>query len=267
MSVVLQVIREQLNHIDLIFRLALFEAKGKYQTHYLGVLWNIIQPLLVILTYWLVFGLGIRGGSPVGDTPYFVWLIAGLIPWLFISPSIVRGANSVYAKISLVSKMNFPVSVLPAISIVGNMFDFLVMLLLQALILLVYRINPGLYVLQLPYYMICTFVFLYAFTLLFSTMSTIVRDVQSILQSAVRMMLYLLPILWDVHRLPEMVVTVLKLNPFFYIITGFRQTFLGEGWFFEDPIYTIYFWVTTLFFLYLGSTLHMKFRHKFVDYL
>jgi teichoic acid transport system permease protein len=267
MIFVLHIIKEQLKHIDLIFRLAFFETKSKYQTHYLGAIWKIIQPLTIIVTYWFVFGIGIRGGSPIGDTPYFVWLIVGLIPWLFISPSIIQGANSIYAKLNLVSKMNFPVSVLPSITIIGNSFDFVIMLLAQGLILFIYNINPGIYLLQLPYYILCTFLFLYSFTLLFSTISTLVRDVQSTLQSVVRTMFYLLPVVWDVHKLPEKVVTILKLNPAFYIITGFRQTFLGKGWFFEDIIYTVYFWVTTLLILYLGSILHIKFRNKFVDYL
>jgi len=267
MTFVFRIVKEQLKHIHLIFRLAFFEIKSKYQMHYLGSLWQIIQPATIIAVYWFVFGIGIRGGSPIGDTPYFVWLIVGLIPWLFISASIVQGSNSIYSKISLVSKMNFPVSVLPSISIVGNSFNFVFMLLAVGIILYIYKITPGIYLLQLPYYLLCTFLFLYSFTLLFSIISTIIRDVQNTLQSVVRMMLYLLPIVWDVHKLPEKIVTILKLNPVFYIIIGFRDTFLGGKWFFEDLLYTIYFWVTTLLILYLGSILHLKFRNKFVDYL
>jgi teichoic acid transport system permease protein len=267
MIFVFHIIKEQLKHIHLIFRLAFFEMKSKYQMHYLGILWQILQPITIITIYWFVFGIGIRGGSPVGDTPYFVWLIVGLIPWLFISPSIVQGANSIYTKINLVSKMNFPVSVLPSISIIGNSFNFFILLFIQGVILFKYKINPGIYLLQLPYYLFCTFLFLYSFTLLCSTISTLVRDFQNVLQSIVRMMLYLLPIVWNVHQLPEKIVTILKLNPIFYIIMGFRQTFLEKSWFFEDVLYTIYFWVTTLFILYLGSILHIKFRNKFIDYL
>ena len=141
------------------------------------------------------------------------------------------------------------------------------MLVILAVILLIYKINSGIFLLQLPYYLICTLVFLYSFTLLSSTISTIVRDYQLILQSIIRMMLYLLPILWDMSNLPNIIVTILKLNPIFYLIEGFRNTFLGLEWFYDDILYTLYFWLVTFIILMFGSILHLKFRSRFVDYL
>lgn len=235
--------------------------------NYLGILWSFLTPLLQILVFWLVFGMGIRSGSPVGDTPFFVWLIIGLVPWFFISPAIMQGSNSIFANISLVSRMKFPVSILPSISIVKNGIIFTIMLNILAVILLIHGTDSGAYLLQLPYYLIALFAFLYSVTLLLSTLATVVRDVQMILQAAMRMLFFLTPIFWDPSNLSETFDTTLQINPLYYLINGFRDTFLGYGWFYENMSYTIYFWVITLFIFHLGTGLHNKFKDKFVDYL
>ncbi|MEH7328562.1 ABC transporter permease, partial [Priestia megaterium] len=185
--------KEQSSNFHLILRLARYDMKGKYQLHYLGAVWQFLTPVIQVLLYWLVFGIGIRGGAPVHGVPFFAWLMVGLIPWFFISPSILQGSNSVYARVSLVSKMKFPVSILPTVTIISNSFQLIVMLVVLAFIFIVYGINPGLHILQLPYYLVSLFVFLFAVTLLGSTISTIVRDFQQALQAIMRMMVYLLP--------------------------------------------------------------------------
>ncbi|KGA96885.1 teichoic acid ABC transporter permease [Alkalihalobacillus alcalophilus ATCC 27647 = CGMCC 1.3604] len=267
MKFVLKVLREQVNHIKLIFRLASYETKSKYQMHYLGILWQFLNPLLQVIVFWIVFGLGIRGGAPVGDTPFFVWLVIGLIPWFFISQTIVQGSNSVYAKVNLVSKMKFPVSILPSVTIVGNSAGFLVMLVLLGIILLVNNIYPTIYLLQFPYYLLCMYMFVFSFTLFSSTISIIIRDYQVLLQSMMRMLFFLTPIFWVPTNMSIIFQELLKLNPFYYIVNGFRMSLLGEGWVFQDYLYTIYFWSLTLFLILVGSFIHVKFRDRFVDYL
>ncbi|MCA1064611.1 ABC transporter permease (plasmid) [Rossellomorea sp. AcN35-11] len=267
MNNVLHIIKEQISNRQLILRLAAYELKSSYRMNYLGLFWSFLVPVLQILVFWVVFGMGIRSGSPVGDTPYFAWLVIGLVPWFYISPSILQGANSVYSKVNLVSKMKFPVSILPSIEIAKNTFNFLIMLGILIIILLSYGINSGLYLLQLPYYLIALFTFLYSVSLLLSTLSTIIRDVQLLLQAAMRMLFFLTPIFWDPNNLPEAFKTTLQLNPLYYLVDGFRNTFLGYSWFFEDMTYTLYFWYLTLLLLFVGAALHAKFKDKFVDYL
>lgn len=267
MSFVWRVLKEQYSNFHLIVRLSSYDIKSTYQMHYLGVLWQFLLPAIQIFLYWFVFGLGIRGGQPVDGVPFFIWLIVGLIPWFFISPSIIQGSNSIYSRVNLVSKMKFPVSLLPSITIMSNAFQFLMMIAVLVLILFIYHINLGIYFIQLPYYMLCLFTFLFAITLLCSTISTIVRDFQLVLQALMRMLLYLSPVLWDTSQLNYVLQFILKLNPLYYIIEGFRDTFLGYGWFYEDWAYTLYFWAFTLFILLIGSAAHIKFRNKFVDYL
>ena len=262
-----QVLKEQFLHLNLIFRLSLYEEKGKYTMHYFGALWQILNPFIQIGVYWLIFGLGIRKGSPVDGTPFFLWLIIGLVPWLYISRTIIQASNSIFAKVNLVSKMHFPVSVLPTIRIIGNSISLIPMIIITIGIAFYYGFFSGAYLFQLIYYLICLYFFLFAITLLLATMTTIIRDVQMMVQSIVRLIMFFLPIVWNVHNFPELFVNILKLNPLFYIIEGFRSSILGGQWFFEDISYTIYFWSISLLILTVGSFLHIKFRNKFVDYL
>lgn len=267
MSAILTLAKEQILHLNLIIRLSIYETKAQYRMHYLGVIWQLLNPLVYISVYWFVFGLGIRGGSPVGETPFFIWLITALIPWLFISPTVNQASNSIYSKVAMVSKMNFPVSVLPTIKMLSNSFSFFILLAITVCITGIYDSFSGVFLVQLPYYLLCMFILIYAITILTSSLATIMRDVQNIVQAIMRMMFFLLPIVWNVEELPDSIVTILKLNPFYYLIEGFRHTLVGGKWFFEDITYTIYFWILTMLILLIGSTIHLKFRNKFVDYL
>jgi teichoic acid transport system permease protein len=262
------VIKEQWDNRALIFRISNFEMRGMYTNHYLGSLWEFITPLLQVVVYWMIFGLGIRGGDDVDGTPFILWLLMGLIPWFLISPSIIQASNSVYQKIGLVSKMKFPVSLLPTISIINNVRNFIVMMLFLFIILAVYGIDYQLHLIQLIYYLFALFAFLFSFSIFSSTLATIVRDYQLLLQSIVRMLFFLTPILWDVSgSAPDWLKGLLQLNPFYYIIDGIRASFLGRYWFFEQPLYFFYFWTLTFAILFIGSKMQVKFKKDFVEYL
>lgn len=261
------ILKEQIAHLGLIFNLAIYEVKSKYQMHYLGFLWQVLNPLVQVGVYWLVFGLGVRQGAPIGEIPFILFLLSGLVPWFFISPTIMQGSNSIYSKVNLVSKMKFPVSVLPSITIVSNTINLFIMLVILQIVFILHGINAGIYLLQLPYYLISMFMFIYAFTLLSSTISALIRDFQLLVQSLMRMLFFLTPIFWSIDSFPETYQRFIELNPFTYIINGFRDTFLGSGWFYEDWVYMFYFWSFTLLVLFLGSILHNNFKYKFVDYL
>ena len=275
MKALLRVLKEQFLSLPLIIRLAAYETKSKYQMNYLGVLWQFLNPLIQMLAYWFVFGIGIRKSSEVvtgvGEVPFIIWMLAGLIPWFFISPTILDGSNSVYKRINMVAKMNFPISSLPSVAIAANLFSYFVMMAIYVIVLLAFGIYPNLQWLEYIYYLFCMIVFMFAFSLFNSTISVLVRDYQFLLQSATRLMFFLLPIFWDIStqlgdKHPALL-NVIKLNPLFYIIDGFRNSFFDGSWFFEDITYTLYFWAFTLLLLTVGSVLHMKFRDRFVDFL
>ncbi|WP_104408217.1 ABC transporter permease, partial [Bacillus licheniformis] len=202
MNALVKILKEQVTSFPLILRLAAYETKSKYQMNYLGVLWQFLNPLIQMLAYWFVFGIGIRKSSEmitgVGEVPFIIWMLAGLIPWFFISPTILDGSNSVYKRINMVAKMNFPISSLPSVAIAANLFSYFVMMAIYVIVLLAFGIYPNLQWLEYIYYLFCMIVFMFAFSLFNSTISVLVRDYQFLLQSVTRLLFFLLPIFWDI---------------------------------------------------------------------
>jgi teichoic acid transport system permease protein len=268
MRSLLHIIKDHIRNFYLILRLSIFELKSSSTNLYLGMLWEVLNPLILISIYWFVFGFGIRGGEEVNGIKYLPWMISGITVWFFISQALLQGSKSIYSRIKVIAKMNFPMSVIPSYVITSRFYQHLILMGIVMVILSLYGYLPSIYSLQLPYFMIANFALLISISLITSTLATIIRDVQMIIQSVVRVLLYLTPILWTTDKLPGSIQTLLKANPIYYIIEGYRSALLGVNWYFiENPLYTLYFWIIVFIFMLAGSMLHLKFSKRFVDLL
>ncbi|MGI2327553.1 ABC transporter permease [Planococcus sp. YIM B11945] len=268
MKSAVKILKEQLQNFYLVRRLSVYELRSLTSGNYLGMAWEIINPAIQILIYWFVFGFGIREREPVGEIPYFQWMFAGILAWFFINQAVMKSSKSIYSKIRMLSKMNFPMSVIPNYVIFAQFYPHLFILGLGMIILQFLGYPISIFYLQLPIYIAGLLVFLFGLALILSTLTTIIRDVQMVLQSVMRMLLYLSPILWPPTLLPDAMQPYMKLNPFYYVIEGYRYSLLGEGWYFlENPVYTAYFVGIILLTFIIGSYLHVKFRSQFIDFL
>ncbi|MEO1781199.1 ABC transporter permease [Enterococcus diestrammenae] len=267
MSEVWLIIKEQVANIRTIFRLSRYEEKATYQSHYLGLLWQILNPAIQIGIYYLVFGVGVNGKNLVDGVPFFGWMLIGMTAWFFINSSMLGGSNSIYRQVNVVSKMKFPLSILPTTNMVSNLSTFWPMTAITIIVLAIFGKYPTIYWTQLIYYFFCMIVLLFAFGVLNSTITVLVRDYHIMLQSVLRLLFYVSGTIWNIENrnLPVWLVKILKLNPFYYIIDGFRDGYLSKGWFWEKGTYGLIFWGMTLIILLVGCHLHLKFRSKFVD--
>ncbi|MGX1826593.1 ABC transporter permease, partial [Heyndrickxia sporothermodurans] len=251
MRSVTTVIKEQINSFYLARRLSVYELKSANRNHYLGILWEIINPMIQISIYWFVFGYGIlhsNGGRQAVELyghkiPYFPWMLSGIVVWFFVNQSITQGSKSIYSRIRMISKMSFPMSVIPTYVIFAKLYQHLMLLAVVLVIFqfLGYPIN--IHYLQLPYFIIATVIFLITLSLITSTLTTIVRDFQMLITSLVRILIYLSPILWPPYNMDSRIVAIMKLNPLFYLIEGYRASILGLSWYpVEHWEYSLYFW-------------------------
>jgi teichoic acid transport system permease protein len=276
MRSLITIVREQISSFYLILRLSAFEMKSANNNNYLGRLWEILNPMIQLSIYWLVFGIGVRGGQKITmengvQVPFFIWMVTGMIVWFFVNPAISKSSKSIYSRLQLISKMSFPMSAIPSFVIMANFYTHLMLVAVVIIFLQFTDFKLSVYYIQLPYFMLATLIFLFALALITSTLSTIVRDVQQIVQAVLRMMLYLTPLLWHTDKFVLKGVDLtflLKLNPLYYLVEGYRASLLGTTWYIvEYAQYTLYFWILILVMLLLGSTLHLKFRNRFVDFL
>lgn len=275
MTAIIQVIKEQIKHFRLIYRLSMYELRSNNKSNYLGIAWEFINPLVQILIYWFVFGYGIRSRADIVMEsglviPFLPWMVIGYALWTFFYQSTIQGSKSIYTRLKMLSKMNFPLSIIPNIPIFSQMFIHFFMLGVVLIVLMIFDISLTIYVVQVVYFLFATVVFCYAISLITSTLSTIIRDVHMFINSTLRMLLYLSPILWntDGADLGSGIQLAMKLNPMHYLIEGYRAGFLGINWYMiENWQFTIYFWTLTFIIMLLGSLLHVRFRRHLIDFL
>lgn len=268
------VIKEQIKNFYLIRRLSLYELKSKNKSNYLGMTWEIINPMIQICIYWFVFGTINQRADievvPGKDVSYITWLIVGFILWNYFYQSIIAGSKSIFSRLGMLSKMKFPMSVVPNYVIFSQLYVHLFMLIITIVLLNLAGIYINIYYLQLIYFIFATFCLIFSISLITSTLSTIIRDVHLFINATLRMFLYLSPVLWPITSIIQnaSIIFIMKLNPLFYLIEGYRAAFFGSGWYFiTNWEYTLYFWLLVFVLFFIGSSLHVKFRRHFIDYL
>lgn len=164
--------------------------------------------------------------------------------------------------------MNFPLSIIPTYVITSQLYTHFMLVILMLVISLISQGWHVINIFTLLYGMFSVTMFLVALGFITSTLSTMLRDIQLLIQSVTRMLFFLTPIFWEPkENMPEAFVFLVKLNPFYYILEIYRSA-VAYG---QSSIifsgYTLYFWGMVIVLFVIGSMLHIKFRKQFVDYL
>ncbi|GEL04708.1 MULTISPECIES: ABC transporter permease [Rummeliibacillus] len=273
MRALIKIIKEQYHSFYLIMRLAKFQLRIDNQNNYLGFAWEILNPAIQMAMYWFVFGFGVRGKENItnghSEIPYIYWMLAGISMWFFINKAILNGSKAIYQKYTMVAKMNFPLSVLPSYIIMGKYYGHLALVGLIMVVFWIKGYYPSIYYIQLIYFLLMSYILAFAITLVTSTLTVVVRDIQMLIQSLLQAMFFLSPILWDRSTsMPHWIQSILQLNPFYYLANGYRASLLYNDWYIvEHWQLTLYNWGLILFLLLIGSTAHFKFRNRFSDFI
>lgn len=260
------ILKEHIINIYLIRRLAEFQIKITNKNNYLGVAWELINPTIQIMIYWFVFGLGFRSNRIIEGTPFIYWLIVGICMWFFINQGILEGTKAITTKYNQVAKMNFPLSILPSYLVVSKFYAHLMLLFIIMLLCAIGGYLPTMYTIQLLIFVPYTLIFTMVISLLTSTLGIIIRDTQMVIQASMRIIFFVSSILY----LPtnQIVLNVIKLNPIYFIVEGYRYSILYHKWFFSDHWKLIIYNLALLLVIYIiGAYLHIKYREKFADYL
>lgn len=268
MKTVLGLPKELWDNRKLIWNLAKNDFKTKYAGSYLGIIWAFVQPIVTIMVYWFVFGLALRSSSP-RPVPFVLWLVAGLIPWFFVQDGWMNGTQALLSYNYLVKKVVFKINILPVVKLLSAFF---VHAFFIAVIILLYAANgyfPDLYYLQLLYYVFCLFVLLIGVSYLTSAVVVFFRDLLQVINIVLQVGVWITPIMWGFEDLglSGILTTILKLNPIYYIVSGYRDCLVYKVWFWEHPLLTLYFWVFTIIILVFGIKSFEKLKVHFADVL
>ena len=269
--------RQIINDSKLILKLAKNDFKTRFAGSYFGTIWAFVQPVVTILVYWFVFEKALGAAGEVTRTgvnaPFVIWLMAGLVPWFFFQEAMSTGTRALLDYEYLVKKVVFRIEVLPIVKLLSSLFVHLFFLAIAVIICTIYGLYPDWYTLQLFYYGFCMIVFSLAIVYITSSIVVFFRDVAQIVNIVLQIGIWATPIMWNIasedmqQRIPSAIMTILKLNPMYYIVNGYRDALIYKEVFWDSPGLTIYFWVMSLMLLLLGTTIFRRLRIHFADVL
>ena len=253
----------------LVAKLAKNDFKTRYAGSYLGIVWAFIQPVITILVYWFVFSVGFRSGTGDLGVPFVLYLVAGIVPWFFFQDALMGGTNSLLEYNYLVKKVVFNISVLPVVKIISAMFVHAFFVLFTIILYAAYGKFPDFYYLQIIYYSVCVFILVLGLSYATSAIVIFFRDLTQIINIVLQVGVWLTPIMWDVNMLSNYpwLIKLFKLNPMYYIVTGYRDSMLGHVWFWNHWGWTVYFWIVTVVLFALGSWIFKRLKPHFADVL
>ena len=263
-----EIIKDHITYLQQIFKLAKADLVKTYRGAALGWSWAIIKPAVTIFVYWFAFSIGLRMGGDVDGYPYFLWLISGLLPWFYMSEMITSGTDTIRKYSYLVTKMKFPVSTIPTFVSISKFIVHLLVVVIVILIFIFMGYPPDIYIIQLPFYMLCMFIFFTIWSLFSSLLASMSKDFGNLVKSMVTAVFWLSGILWN----PETITIpwlkkLLMLNPVTFITTGFRNCFINHVWFFEQPKRLLYFVIITAIMLVIAIWTYKRLRKEIPDVL
>jgi len=243
--------------------LASREFKITYGFNFLGFAWAILEPLAMMLMMLLVFTyLRARAAN---EYPFVVFLLSGVVAFEFFNKSLMQATRSIKFHSFLLKQGNFRMSFLPIVNIFSTLKTHLILLVIAAIIFAFFNIYPSFYWLQLGYYIFAAMVLLIGLSWITSSMVLFVPDIQYVINIAMRSAFFLTPIFWDITMFPPKIAIILKFNPLYHIVDGYRMCFLYHQPFWSDWYSFVSYWIITITIFITGIFVFKKLRPHFAD--
>lgn len=251
----------------LLWDLTKKDFKQRYLGSLLGILWAFIQPAATIIIFFFVFQVGFKVPPTETGVPFILWLMSGMLPWFFFSDALSAATTSISDNSFLVKKIVFRVSLLPIVQIISTLIIHLFFMSILILMYLAFGFPLSIYYLQLFYYLTALSIFLFGLSLLSATFIIFLKDVGQIITMFLQFGFWATPVFWSYNIIPEQYQYILKINPLFYIIEGYRNSLIYHKWFWEIGYTNIWFWLVTITLLIASVIIFKKLRPHFADVL
>lgn len=267
------ILSDHIHNTNQIFKMAKADLVKTYRGAALGWSWAIIKPCVTLFTYWITFEFGLRSGAPIHGVPFFLWLSIGIVPWFYMSEMLTQGTDSVRKYSYLVTKMKFPISVIPTFVSLSKLMVNLVLLFVVLCMFWAMGFAPTVYYLQLPLFILFSFIFFTLWAQFASLLAAISHDFANLVKSFITPIFWLSGILWQADKIKTDTVVgawvkrFLNLNPVTFLTGGFRNSLVYDKWFWEEPNKCLYFacWLVILTALSLWA--HSRLRKDIPDVL
>jgi len=250
----------------MIKAMALREIQSRYIGTLGGLVWSIIQPLMLILVYWFVFSVGFKV-QPAGGIPFIVVFLCGLIPWSMFSEALTTSTSAINANSHLVTKTVFPTEILPVVYIVASLITHTIMLGIFMIVMLFNKIPLSFYNFYFLYYLFALSIFSLGLGWFLSAVNVFYKDVGQTLSVVLNMWFWFTPIVWLMDITPVKFQYIIKLNPMFYIVDGYKSSFIYHSPLWHNPKEAVYFWVVCALVFIAGALTFRKLKTDFAEVL
>ena len=236
METIKEILRDHWEYKSQFPKLAKSDLNKTYKGALLGWAWAIIRPASLIFVFWFAFTIGLRHGKPVDGYPFFLWLIAGMIPWYYMRDMLNSGSSSIRRYKYLVTKIKFPISTIPTFVSMANLAVNTGLIVIMMIIFWLFGYAPTIYYLQIPFCILLMFLFWTAWGLFSGILSAISSDFLNLIKSLTQALFWLSGILYDARTIEQPIIRkILLFNPVTILVNGFRNVFINHQWFWEQP--------------------------------
>jgi ABC-2 type transport system permease protein len=245
---------------ELIRNLVLKDLKLKYRDSVLGFLWSLANPLLLILVYSFVFAHILRGGP--ANFAYF--LMVGILPWNFFAQSLMMSTGSILDNGNLIRKVAVPMEVFPVATVLFNLAQYLLALVVFFPMALVFFQVPAAlsWVYFLPI-LVLQIIFTLGLCFVLSAATVFYRDVRHFTEILLLLLFWLTPIIYDVQAISPSLRTVLYVNPVSYFILAYQDALYHNSFPSFDTLLTVFF--LAFLSLVLGYSLFVRCKVRFPE--
>jgi lipopolysaccharide transport system permease protein len=252
--------KELWEYRDLFFFLVWRDIKVLYAQTILGFSWAILQPLIQIVIFTVVFGKVAKLSTE--GLPYFLFSSVAVIPWTYMSQAMGQSSQSLVKEKNMLGKVYFPRLIFPITPVLARLVDFAISILIIFIVLIYYKILPTWNLLALPVFLLMMISIPAAVGMWLGALAIRFRDVRHAMPFVLRMLVYSAPIVYSASSIPGSYRFIYSLNPIVGVIEGFRSCFLGTA------IPWIFIWpgiITTAILLLGGAIYFKRMERVFVD--
>jgi lipopolysaccharide transport system permease protein len=254
-------LRELWGYRELLYFLTWRDVKVRYKQTALGAAWAVLQPLLTMVVFSVIFGALIR--VPSDGVPYPVFAYVALLPWTFFASALTRASTSLVSDATLLTKVYFPRLLLPVSAVLSMTLDFAVSSLILLAMMGWYGIVPGVGLLTLPLFVLLAFVTALACGFWLSALNVRYRDIAHVIPFLVQIWFFITPVAYPSSIIPERWRALYGLNPMVGVVEGFRWALLDTA---AAPRATVGVSVAVVIILFVGGVFcFRRMEHAFAD--
>jgi homopolymeric O-antigen transport system permease protein len=253
--------REIWRYRELVYFFAWRDIKVRYKQAALGVGWAVLQPLLTMIVFTLLFGR--LAGVPSDGLPYPLFAYVGLTLWTYFSGVISQAGQSLASNSNLVTKVYFPRVALPASSALSGLLDLAVSFTFVVVLMAYYQMRPSWPLVFAPVFLMGAMLFTMGISLLLAALTVRFRDVKYTVPLIVQLWLFVTPVIYPASFVPERFRPFLFLNPMAGLVEGFRSCLLTDRW--PDPMLTAASLLAAIGVFLIGWLYFQKAERSFAD--